>query len=113
MINSFGNVFEGVVTPDGRMNGFCVTYLGRLNMINAGWHQSNAMKGNWMSMNADDLSIRKSGYYDTKRDPEPKMRENCKDFPKFGISNIFKNITPKFKFANELLRKKITQEKIE
>jgi len=28
LINSFGNIYEGKFTPDFKINGFCVSYLG-------------------------------------------------------------------------------------
>ena len=28
MVNQFGNVYEGVVTPDGKLNGFGIVYNG-------------------------------------------------------------------------------------
>ena len=48
MINQFGNVCEGTVTPDGKMNGFCILYVGAADEIHVGWHRHDRRHGNWM-----------------------------------------------------------------
>ena len=62
-VNYFGNIFEGHFTPNFKMSGFCVTYLGNNNKISAGWYRNNVRHGNWMSLNGHDLSIIESGWY--------------------------------------------------
>ena len=55
MVNQFGNIFEGTMTPKGRIHGFCVTFIGYNNTIYAGWYWDGKSYGNWMSIDAEDM----------------------------------------------------------
>jgi len=63
IVNRFGNIFEGMISEDGKMNGFCVTYLGIIKTIELGWFKGNRKHGNWMAINTNDMSIKKSGWF--------------------------------------------------
>jgi len=41
LANKYGNIFEACISKDGRMNGFCVLYLGFVNEIHVGWYKKN------------------------------------------------------------------------
>ena len=41
MINQFGNIFEGIIDPKGKLNGFCVCYIGIKNIINVGYYKND------------------------------------------------------------------------
>ena len=45
------------------MNGFCVTYLGMTKTIELGWYKGNRKHGNWMAIDTNDMSIKKSGWF--------------------------------------------------
>ena len=64
-INMYGNIFEGAFTPDGKMNGFCICFIGGSNIIDIGWYKDNKMNGNCMSFKAfkHDLEFKESGWY--------------------------------------------------
>ena len=62
------------------MNGFCIVYIGFTNEIQVGWYNNNIIHGNYMTLDAEDMSIRQSGWYENgirkgemKRDPKLKM----------------------------------------
>ena len=63
MINWFGNLFEGVITPDCKLNGFCIVYNGYMRSIDVGGYSDNVQSGNCVSFNSTDLSIKKAGWY--------------------------------------------------
>ena len=66
MINPFGLVFEAIITPDTKINGFCINYIAASSgdFINVGWQFKNKLEGNYMKVNARDLSLHnKTGYY--------------------------------------------------
>jgi len=87
MVNPYGNIFEGTITPSGKVNGFCITYIGSKDHIDAGWYQNNSIHGNWMSFNGKDMSVRESGWYEEgKRISDMKNHSKLK---KFTISDIF------------------------
>ena len=64
LINQLGNVYEGTITPDCRINGFCISYIARTGMIEIGWYKNNIKHGNWMQIDGDDMMIWDSGNYD-------------------------------------------------
>ena len=63
MINKFGNIFEGTLSADGKMNGFCVLFLGYTQSIKVGWYQNNIPNGNFISLNPKDMQVTESGWY--------------------------------------------------
>jgi len=82
-VNYFGNIYEGNFTPNFKMNGFCVSFIGNANEIRIGWYKDNISHGNCMIINAQDLSLKESGWY------EEGMRvgemKNHKIYKKFQI----------------------------
>ena len=68
LINTFGNIYEGKFTPDFKINGFCVSYLGSAegeekSQIHVGWYLNNIRFGNFMSFRGSDLKVIGSGWY--------------------------------------------------
>ena len=63
MVNQFGNIYEGTLTPDGKLNGFCVSFIGSDMLIEVGWYWNNVMVGNRMQVDGSDLSVIGEGYY--------------------------------------------------
>ena len=57
-INQIGNIYCGNFTSDIAMNGWVVSYLGYQNTIEVGWYFNNLREGNWMAVDAQDMSIR-------------------------------------------------------
>jgi len=91
MINQYGNVFEGYFTPDCKMYDFCVSYLPSFNCIDAGWYDPGGMTGNWMTINADAMTIKKEGWYiDGVRIKEMKDEKDDPRYKKFSIEDVFK-----------------------
>ena len=69
MINQFGNIFEGTIPQNGKINGFCVFFIGNLvlednSIIHVGWFKDNQKHGNCMKLRARDLEILQSGWYE-------------------------------------------------
>ena len=58
MINQFGNVYEGCVTPDGKLNGFGIVYNGHKRKVDFGFYKNNKWNGDLMSVELDDMSVR-------------------------------------------------------
>ena len=58
MINIFGNIFEGVITSDGKINGFCICFLGKWNTIDVGWFKNDKPHGNWMRIECTDFEVK-------------------------------------------------------
>jgi len=86
-IEENGNIYEGNFTTDGYMNGFCIGFSGRYNEIEMGWFKNDMETGNQIKLNAHDMSIKCSGWYeDGKRVGFMKHHEKYK---RFSISNIF------------------------
>ena len=65
LISQYGNIFEGMISADGKMNGFCICYNGYLDLIEVGWYQNNIVHGNWISFNASQMFVKEleSGWY--------------------------------------------------
>ena len=63
MINSFGNIYEGTFNENCKIYGFCVSFLGSTNEIEVGWYNNNRIHGNYMKINASDMSTIESGWY--------------------------------------------------
>ena len=57
MINRFGNIFEGIMTPDGKLNGFCVSFFGNSGHICAGFYKNDKIFGNFMQITAKTLGV--------------------------------------------------------
>ena len=67
------------------INGFCVSYLGKKNLINVGFYKDNKRNGNWMSINGSDFSVIESGWYRKDQKVKPFDIKN----KGFKISDIF------------------------
>ena len=57
IINSYGNIFEGTITPDGKRNGFCLAYIGYTIEIEIGWYENDLINGNYMKVNGNSFAI--------------------------------------------------------
>ena len=64
MVNQYGNIYEGIYSPDWKVNGWCISYIGYFNIIQIGWYKDNLRNGNWMSLWGNNLSVIESGWYD-------------------------------------------------
>jgi len=63
-INQEGTIYEGNLTPDFKMNGFCITFNGHSKTISIGWYINNCRHGNWMSCTGDEpMAIIECGWY--------------------------------------------------
>jgi len=58
MINMYGNIFEGEMTQDAKLNGFCICFLGSFNTIDIGWYKDNRPNGNWLRLNTENLEVK-------------------------------------------------------
>ena len=47
-INQFGNIYEGTISPQFKMNGWVISFLGRSGRIEMGWYKNNLIHGNWI-----------------------------------------------------------------
>ena len=54
-INQSGNIYEGYITSDLKINGWCISYNGQSNEILIGWYKNNERNGNWMKLNGSNL----------------------------------------------------------
>ena len=87
MINQIGNIIEGTFTPDGKRNGFCITYNGIQNEIYVGWYKNDVKTGNWMSLGAEDFSVKEKGYYEDGR--YVGYKRDHKEYKYFMARNVF------------------------
>ena len=89
MINQFGNVFEGEVNKDGKLDGFCVTYITRQKLIEIGWYKTNVINGNWVQLDATgkDLKVLESGWYQ-EGERVGEMKEDPK-YKNFDFNDLF------------------------
>ena len=86
MINQFGNIFEGSITDDGKINGFCVTYLGVMQQIEVGWYKNSRKHGNWMCIDTKDMSVNEEGWYhDDKHVDEMRDDDEYMNFTKDDV----------------------------
>ena len=56
MLNQKGHIYLGQMKPNGKISGFCITFIGHTKIIDVGWYKNSLMWGNWMSLYADDLT---------------------------------------------------------
>ena len=63
MITEKGYIIEGVVNTEGRRDGWCVKYSGYSDCIYVGWYKDGIRYGNYMEIDAKDMSIKVSGWY--------------------------------------------------
>ena len=89
----YGNIFEGTVTPDGKMNGFCISFIGGCDCIDVGWYRDNKMNGNWMSFKAfkNDIVFKESGWYEGGQRVGPMKDDDV--YKKFLVEDIFAPIS--------------------
>ena len=90
-VDDYGNIFEGNFTSDGRMNGWCIGFSGKFNEIEMGWYKNDKVVGNWMKLNADDLQVVCSGWFENGVCVSP-MKDDSK----------YKNFTPDDIFMDHL-----------
>ena len=86
-MNKIGNIYIGNFTPEFKLHGFVITYNGKTNTIMACWYQNNMRHGNFMLLNAKNMTILESGYH-----VEGEDTVDMKDDPvykKFTRSDIF------------------------
>ena len=86
MTNRFGNIFDATITH-GKMNGFCILYIGSINEIHVGWYKNNMAHGNYMSLSGTDLRILESGWYE-KGERKGDMRAD-RQYPPFAEYEVF------------------------
>ena len=88
-----GSIYEGNIHSDLQLNGFCIIYSGRENVIGAGWYKNNLRHGNYMAVNGDSLNVIEQGYYanDKKVSAMKDYQNRDKSFVKFEIGDIFQN----------------------
>ena len=91
LVNQMGNIFCGTFTPDLKMEGFCIIYLGNSDLIEAGWFTRNVKNGNCMSLHAHDLTVYETtGWYlDGVRIGHMKPDRR---WPPFTRANIFEEL---------------------
>ena len=87
MIDDYGNIYEGTFLANGKANGFCIGYSGKYNEIEMGWYVDDRLYGNWMKLNAADMSIICSGWYDDNICLSP-MKPYHRSFQYFQIEDI-------------------------
>jgi len=70
VITEYGTISEGNFTPDGKRNGWCVTYSGNTDTIFIGWFKDDKATGNFMELLGSSMAVSfyRSGWYeDDKR----------------------------------------------
>ena len=87
MITEKGYIIEGIINTEGQRDGWCVKYSGYTDIIYVGWYREGLRNGNYMEINAGDMSVRVSGWYKNDR-RIGKMREDSK-YQVFDIENVF------------------------
>ena len=69
------------------MNGWVIAFVGQAKSILMGWYKNNSREGNWMHLNADDMSIKVSGWYEKNVRTGP--LQNHWHWKKFSVKDIF------------------------
>jgi len=87
LVNQSGNIIEGTVKPDGKMNGFCITFDTLQNLIHVGWYINNKRNGNWMQLKAWDMTVSESGWY--FNDERKGSMKYHAEFQRFSPYDIF------------------------
>ena len=70
VITEYGTITEGNFTPDGRRNGWCVTYCGNTLTVVIGWFEKDKAVGNFMELLANSamaVSFYRSGWYENDK----------------------------------------------
>ena len=49
------------------MNGWCISFIGKTNEILIGWYENNLINGNFMALNADNMSVIEGGWYNKNK----------------------------------------------
>ena len=81
-------MYEGTFSPDFKINGFCIQYLGTFNAIFVGWYKNSQKYGNWMSLSGENFSIIQQGWYDERGVRTGPMKDEG-IYKKFTKGDIF------------------------
>ena len=47
-----------------KMNGWCISFIGHKNEIQFGYYTNNMRNGDWMCLNATDMSIKENATFE-------------------------------------------------
>ena len=70
-----------------KFNGWCISYIGHQNEVQAGWYQNGQKHGNWLSIDGYDMQLRESGWYQNNQ--RVGDMKNHEVYRNFKIEDIF------------------------